>query len=235
MRLVIWNCNMSFRKKIDLIGGLDPDLAVIPEAEYSEKWYGQRGRKPLAQNQWFGQERNRGLGLYTFGKWRMSVHESYDPREPGLVPLTMREDDQEFLLLAVAAARPRKQTGPGAVFPLLEKLADYATLFAGQSVIVAGDFACTALAGDGAGGYGDLRDLLGGHGLYSCYHAFSREAPGREGRATRYPGRIPGKGVHEAFCFASSDWLIRLCDVQVGEPDQWLDQGEQMPLVVDFE
>ena len=63
MRLVTWNCNGAFRKKLELIDTLDADILVIQECEdpaQSIPAY----RSWAANYVWTGYGKNKGIGIF---------------------------------------------------------------------------------------------------------------------------------------------------------------------------
>jgi len=237
MRVLVWNCSMSFRKKLDAVMRLAPDIAVIGNSEFPDKLYPGSGPK-ISGSLWFGNDRKSGLGIYSFGKWHIQPHPVHDASVKTLVPIECTNGNTAFLLLAFQGAPASGRQGYGKAFHDYQQALTYIEHIRGRTAIFAGEMGEAALSlwnrESVEGGYGDLEQVLAQADLRSCYHAFTRETPGRERTPTLYQGRDMRQGIHTTCCFASTDLLLGLEDVQVGRPETWLDYSEHMPLVVDF-
>ena len=63
MKIITWNCNGAFRKKIHLIENLGADILVIQECEDPAQFIG--SYSIWAKNYlWTGNNKNRGLGVF---------------------------------------------------------------------------------------------------------------------------------------------------------------------------
>ena len=237
MRVLVWNCSMSLRKKLDVVMRLAPDIAVIGNSEFPDKLYPGSGPR-ISGSLWFGNDRKSGLGIYSFGKWRIQPHAMQDPSVKTLVPVECSNDDMAFLLLAFHGTPASGRQGYGKAFQDYPLALRYIENIRGRTAIFSGELGESApsrwTSEQGEGGYSDLEQVLAQADLRSCYHSFTRETPGREKTPTLYQERDLKQGVHTTCCFASTDLLLGLEDVQVGRPETWLDYSEHMPLVVDF-
>ena len=70
MRLVSWNCQGAFRKNLQHIRELQPDIIVVPECE---KAVGQQGdlfgEAPTSSHVQPPETIHKGLGVFTFGDY----------------------------------------------------------------------------------------------------------------------------------------------------------------------
>ena len=73
MRIITWNCNMAFRKKYEQILHYEPDLLIVPECEHSDKFKNKFYDNVL----WIGDNKNKGLAVFSFNDFEITIHESY--------------------------------------------------------------------------------------------------------------------------------------------------------------
>lgn len=59
MRIVIWNVNKGFERKIEALASLEPDLAILPESKKSPSFPADADYKW----RWLGENLNSGLGF----------------------------------------------------------------------------------------------------------------------------------------------------------------------------
>jgi hypothetical protein len=65
MKILTWNAAMRFRDKIENILPFSADISVIPECEAPEKWKTSNHRESIHQFLWFGDNLNKGIGIFT--------------------------------------------------------------------------------------------------------------------------------------------------------------------------
>jgi hypothetical protein len=75
MKVLTWNSAMRFRDKIEEVLPLQPDLMIIPECEAPEKWNNQPRLQSLNQFLWYGENKNKGLGIISLNQnLRLQLH-----------------------------------------------------------------------------------------------------------------------------------------------------------------
>jgi len=106
MRIVTWNCQMGFDKKVDALLSLNPDVAVVPEcSEKSTIALQERGYETL----WFGSNPRRGLGVFCRKGW--SIRALPPGQERWIMPVEV-DAPTPFTCLrsGLAGQQIRKQT-----------------------------------------------------------------------------------------------------------------------------
>jgi len=95
MRIVVWNARMGLNRKQSALAELKPDVAVRPEcaADFSA---------PPGHWAWAGSNRRQGIGVLSYGDYRVALDASYDPRLPWAAPIAV-SGPLAFFLLAVWA------------------------------------------------------------------------------------------------------------------------------------
>jgi exodeoxyribonuclease III len=73
---------MAYRKKAEFILKYQPNLAVIPECEY----FGEDTPKKL----WFGDNRNKGIGIFSYSDFELKLHEEYNPSFKYVIPIKVK-------------------------------------------------------------------------------------------------------------------------------------------------
>jgi endonuclease/exonuclease/phosphatase family metal-dependent hydrolase len=72
---------------------------------------------------------------------------------------------------------------------------------------------------------------LGGLGLVSAYHTLRHELQGQEATPTQYMYRHLTKSYHLDYAFVSRA-LSRSCELVIGDPGEWLQKSDHMPLLL---
>lgn len=230
LRIVTWNCNMAFRRKIEHLLALQPDIAVIPEAERPETW-GDIGATSIL---WHGDNRHKGLAVLSFGAWQLEAEAQRDSTIQYVLPARVNGPWQFNLMGVWTKTSPiRGQSYRGQVAAALRAYQDW--LGGGPSMLV-GDWNSNAVAGEALDGYShssvmaELSDL----GLVSAYHVHRKERPGYEWHSTWYNHKWEHRGFHIDYCFIPKAWSRRLRKVSVGKLSDWRDHSDHVPLTVDL-
>ena len=64
MRIVSWNCNGAFRKKLHLLEELNADVLVIQECEDPVQCRDTHYKQWATNHLWVGDNKNKGLGVF---------------------------------------------------------------------------------------------------------------------------------------------------------------------------
>ena len=88
MRLITWNCQGAFRKKLQYVRKLRPDILVIQECE---KVVGEQGdlfeEAPSSSHVLPPDTIHKGLGIFTFGNYKAEVAPFYNPEHTVILPM----------------------------------------------------------------------------------------------------------------------------------------------------
>jgi len=90
MRIISWNCGGGYRKKIDKISELNPDIAVIQECESLETLRTSCKDKLPKKSFWFSErDYNKGVGIFFYGDYEILSVEHYSSIE-FVIPMKIR-------------------------------------------------------------------------------------------------------------------------------------------------
>ena len=241
MRLVFWNCNMAFHRKVDALMRLKPDIAVISECADPDTLV-KRGAPEFDDDTctWIGTNRHKGLGVFSFNGFRVRRHERFHPTLKYILPVNVT-GRAAFNLLGVwaqnasAGITRKKQLGP-----LRLALSRYRDFLTSGPSIVGGDFNNNAIWDRPGWRINHMTKvrLLSQLGLTSAYHELRREAHGHETTPTLYwPDRTKdGPTYHIDYVFIPDDCFAAPVNLTVGSFDDWCGNGlsDHVPIAVDL-
>jgi exonuclease III len=222
---------MGLAKKRDLLYGLQPDLAVVPECS--------RATMRLCQEEgfetcWWGKNQNKGLGVIARKPWTLKPGPT--PRQKWIASAWVR-GPQEFLLIAVWACPIGRVREFNYVGQTYEALIRHPRWFAdGRPVVVCGDFNSNTSLDPGRKirKHSAVVDLLVRKGIVSAYHSFFSEQHGAETRPTYYFWHRQERPFHLDYIFLPCSWMELVTDVKVGAFPAWRGSSDHMPVWVDL-
>jgi exonuclease III len=222
---------MGLAKKRDLLYGLQPDLAVVPECS--------RATMRLCQEEgfetcWWGKNQNKGLGVIARKPWTLKPGPT--PRQKWIASAWVR-GPQEFLLIAVWACPIGRVREFNYVGQTYEALIRHPRWFAdGRPVVVCGDFNSNTSLDPGRKirKHSAVVDLLVRKGIVSAYHSFFSEQHGAETRPTYYFWHRQERPFHLDYIFLPCSWMELVTDVRVGAFPAWRGSSDHMPVWVDL-
>src|SRR5690349_19551339 len=103
MKIITWNCNMAFRKKAAAILEHQPDILVIPECEHPENLLFATGIPKPSGMLWFGNNRHKGLGIFSYGHFKLQALDCHNPQLRTIVPIFVTGKRINFNLYAIWA------------------------------------------------------------------------------------------------------------------------------------
>ena len=230
MRIVSWNCNGAFRKKLHLLEELNADVFVIQECEDPTRTQDVLYQQWSANHVWAGDNKNRGLGVFA----RPGVRLEPLALDPGGLQLFLPLRVDEITLLAVWTKEADSPT-----FKYIGQLYKWLQLhknhLATQKAIVIGDLNSNACwdIWDRWWNHSDVVKELERLGLHSLYHAEAGEAQGVESQPTFFLHRKLEKPYHIDYAFLS-EMLMLGAHLTIGAAEHWLEHSDHLPLIVDI-
>lgn len=235
MRIITWNCNMAFRKKAHLILSYNPDIAIIPECEHPDKLdFPSETAKPK-QILWFGSNTNKGLGIFSYGKFRLKLLRTHNPELKLIVPISVSDGETDFTLYAIWTNNPTDPDG-NYITQVWKAIKHYDRKLKNKKTILVGDFNSNTIWDEPRreGNHSTVVATLEKKGIHSTYHKYFKQVQGKEAHPTLYMYRQKNKPYHIDYCFVSEDLLSRLKSVEVGEYDSWIKYSDHVPVIISF-
>jgi hypothetical protein len=232
---------MRLHDKLPLLAALEPDVAVVPECANIDIL---RRKAPLfvpPSAVWVGDIPNKGLGVFGFGDFRVTLDSCYDPSLTWVAPIRV-DGPIEFHMLAVCALHSKEpgETRKDVVGPLLRALDRFGEFLTAAPLVVIGDFN-NHVQWDKQGkmnNHANVVERLAQLGLFSAYH-YSRSIPqGQEIEPTIYwqTRTKDGQTFHIDHCFLPTAWQSGLRRFEVGSYEDWTGKGhsDHVPIVADI-
>lgn len=225
---------MAFRKKAEFILKENPDIVVVPESESPEKLKFKDNVSKPNDIFWCGDNPNKGIGVYSYSHFKISILKIYNPEFKYIIPLAIKSKDIEFILLAIWCQKPTNTDNYG--IQTWNAINFYSDLLNNEKVIIAGDFNSSSIwdKKNREANHTNIVKNLKYKGIKSMYHQFYNEKQGEESKATLFMHKKAERPYHIDFCFVSNYFASRLKNVQVGDHKDWSKLSDHMPILFDF-
>jgi exodeoxyribonuclease-3 len=240
MRIVVWNCNMALQDKYEHLLALAPDIAVVPECANVDLLRKKAPNFSPTSSVWIGDNRNKGLGVFTFGAYSAKQSEIYESNFPYILPIGI-DGPTQFNLLAVWACHSHVKSYEERQGPLMRAMTAYRSFIQDGSTVVAGDFNDNVRwdTPKKVNNHGVNVGSLTAFGLESAYHRNRDVEQGHELEPTIYwrNRTIDGPRYHIDYCFVPGYWINDGLIVDVGGFQEWVGLGlsDHVPLIVDID
>ncbi|HEV3251076.1 MAG TPA: endonuclease/exonuclease/phosphatase family protein [Puia sp.] len=236
MKIITWNCNMAFRKKAGLILAHKPDILIVQECEHPDKLLFPVGTPKPTETMWFGNNRNKGLAIFSYSNYHFTVMDNYNRGLEMIVPISVSGDHLDFNLFAIWANNPNDKDGPY-IEQVWKAVHYYDALLTNKKTILAGDFNSNTIwdRKRRESNHSNVVKLLEGKGIFSSYHLHHKQTQGKEKHPTLYMYRHQDKPYHIDYCFVSADMAKKIHSVEVGEFDCWTKFSDHVPVIVTFD
>jgi hypothetical protein len=130
---------MAFRKKADLILAHKPDILVVPECEHPDKLKFNTDTALPADIFWHGTNLHKGLGVFSYSKYKFKLLDVHNPDFKNIVPLAVTGGKFDFTLFAIWANNPQDKDGQY-VTQIWKAIHYYDSLLSNNRTILIGDF-----------------------------------------------------------------------------------------------
>jgi len=226
---------MAFRKKADHILLLKPDILIVPECEHPDKLKFPNGTRIPNDVFWFGENRNKGLGVFSYCDYKIKLLDNHNPEFKTILPLSLKNGKLDFTLFAIWANNPKDRDGHY-VTQVWKALQHYENLLKDSRTVLAGDFNSNTIwdRPRREGNHSTVVNMLEHRNIHSVYHTFFNETQGKEIHPTLFMYRNQNKTYHIDYCFASTDFVKSISDVHVGSYENWSALSDHAPLIVTF-
>ena len=235
MRIITWNCNMAFRKKAEIILKHKPDILIIPECEHPDKLIFKSDKLKPKETLWYGHNRNKGLGIFSYSDLKLKVLDVYDDSYKLIIPIKVSNINIDFNLFAIWANNPTDPDGQY-VTQIWKAIHYYDNLLTNKQTILIGDFNSNTIwdRPRREGNHSTVVEHLDKKKIYSLYHKYFKQTQGKEKHPTLYMYRHKNKPYHIDYCFASKAIADKLRSVKIGAYDYWMQYSDHVPVIVTF-
>ena len=236
MKIITWNCNMAFRRKANLLLAHKPDIVIIPECEHPTKLKFDSGIPEPNDIFWFGNNQNKGLGVFSYSNYKFELNNIHNPRFRIILPLTVKNKRSHFTLFAVWANNPGDR-GFQYVGQVWKAINFYSDLLNDERTILVGDFNSNTIwdKPKREGNHSTVVKFLEERNIHSVYHTFHNQEQGKEKHNTLFMYRHKDKPYHIDYCFASAGLVEKLQTVKIGTHRKWAKHSDHTPLMVSFD
>ncbi|MBI9112279.1 MAG: endonuclease/exonuclease/phosphatase family protein [Maridesulfovibrio ferrireducens] len=223
---------MAFRKKLATILSNNPDILIVPESEQPTKVDFERENFECFSSVWIGDNPSKGLGIYSFNKYTVRLHDSYTDKFKYIAPIEVTYNDSRFIIIAVWAMPckiDRNQRYIGQVYRALEF---YSNLINKDTILV-GDFNWN-LSFDKdkkTENFKDVVNFLSKKNMVSLYHHNSGEDFGYESKDTFFMQKKANKGYHIDYCCVGKRWLENKIKFGVENFLEWSKMSDHVPII----
>lgn len=226
---------MAFRKKAGYILLHKPDVLVIPECEHPNKLKFIDGIPQPTHLLWFGTNENKGLGIFSYGTFKLKLRKTYNPELKTIVPIAVSNGNFKFNLYAIWANNPHDPDGQY-VEQIWKAIQHYDKNLKSKQTILIGDFNSNTIWDKKrrVGNHSDVVKVLEDKGIFSCYHSHLNQTQGREQHPTFYLYKHMNKPYHLDYCFVSADMKDKLKSVEIGDYETWKPHSDHVPVIVTF-
>ena len=233
MKIIAWNCNMAFRKKARFILKHKPDILIVPECEHPDKLLFPAGTAKPADTLWFGKNKNKGLGIFSYSDFRFTVPGNHNQDFKMIIPIAVTGSQFDFTLFAVWANNPSDRDGHY-IEQVWKAIHYYDGLLKDTKTILAGDFNSNTIwdRPSREGNHTNVVKFLEEKGIFSAYHLHHQQTQGTETHPTLYMYRHKNKPYHIDYCFVSADILQKIQSVKIGQHRSWKKYSDHVPVIV---
>lgn len=231
---------MALHRKFDALMSLKPDIAVICECADPDTLR-ERGLELGCEPIWFGRNRHKGLGVFTFNGYSAEMADPFFPTLHYVAPVRIDGPNRLSLMAVWAQNLSGGNTRKLQAGPFRRALTKYRSFLTDGPAVVAGDLNNNVIW-DKPGwriNHATAVSLLEDMSLVSAYHEVLGEEQGRESTPTIYwrDRKKDGPTYHLDYVFVPRSWVAHISEMCVGSFEDWCGSklSDHVPVVVDLE
>ena len=235
MRVISWNCQGGYKKKIDKILELNPDIVVIQECEVLERLRAFCKEKIPLKSFWFGGfYPHRGVGVFFYKDYQILSMEKNISIE-FIAPMKIM-NNFEFYLFAIWAMAPMgKDKGRSYTYQIEKVVTKYENILKNNLSILIGDYNSPHIEEPVEKSEFKVVEWFKKQEIFSVYHEYFKKGYGEHNQHTFYQHKnIEFKHMLD-YCFASKSIIERISNVEVGKYEGWIEFSDHCPLIVDID
>jgi exonuclease III len=237
MRLISWNCQGAFRKKADLIIAHQPDILVIQECEHPDKYLFNSSDQPKPNSLfWHGDNKHKGICIISFNDYKFELMPNFNPEFRYILPFLVTGHGHRFNLFAIWAMFNKENYEARYIAQVWLAINFYEKLLGDDTILIC-DFNSNKIWDYKArvGDHSDVVNKLAENGIQSIYHKYFEIDQGKEKHPTFFLQRNSNKPYHIDYCFASTDMLDKVQNIQIGTYENWSSYSDHTPMTIDFD
>jgi exonuclease III len=226
---------MAFRKKAGFILTHKPDILIVPECEHPDKLKFDIDIPKPNDLLWFGKNRNKGLGIFSYSKFKFKLLKTHNPDLRMIIPVKVTDGKYNFTLYAIWANNPEDLDGQY-IEQVWKAIQHYDNHLKNEKTILIGDFNSNTIwdKKHREANHSNVVKFLENKGIFSSYHLFHKQIQGKETHPTLYMYRHQDKPYHIDYCFVSKDMARKIKSVEIGTFDLWSKHSDHVPVIVTF-
>lgn len=227
---------MAFRKKADFILAKKPDILIVPECEHPDKLKFNKGTPIPTDIFWYGSNPNKGLGVFSYSRYKFKLLEIHNPEIKNILPLSVTGGQFDFTLFAIWAYN-KDDIDYNYIGQVWKAIHYYESILQGEKIILAGDFNSNVIWDKlkRKSSHSMVVEKLHNLNILSTYHTHLNQIQGQELHPTYFMYRHESRPYHIDYCFASTDLIKKLSNVEVGNYADWTQHSDHKPLIVTFD
>lgn len=232
MKIITWNCNGAFRRKLAYLAQFNADILIIQECEDPAQSKDVAYRDWAKNYIWVGNSKNRGLGVFAQDSSALEElkfdHSFGEQRLKWFIPFQYRNFD--IIAIWTQSTANGEFRYIGQLYKFL--LNNYNQI---NHHIFIGDFNSNKVWDykRSEGDHSTCVRLLKNKNILSLYHEYMNESQGEELMPTFYLHRNITKQYHIDYAFIPNS-LLADASLSVGNHDEWLEISDHMPLVIEI-
>ncbi len=236
MKLISWNCQGAFRKKVDTILLQQPDLLIVQECEHPDLLIFNSSTPKPKDFLWFGDNKHKGLGVFSYGDYKLELLDDHNPEIKIISPISVLGERINFTLFAIWAHNPNDPDGQY-VEQVWKAIHQYDHLLNNERIILTGDFNSNTIwdRKNRMANHSAVVDKLALKNIYSAYHRYFNQVQGKEDHPTFFLQRNKNKPYHLDYCFASKDLYDKVTNIQIGSFENWIQHSDHTPIIISFD
>lgn len=226
---------MVYRKKAHIILAQKPDILIVPECEHLDKLKYKTEIKLPTDSLWFGNNLNKGLGIFSYGEYKFKLLDVHNPEIKTIIPILVTGGEADFILFAIWAFN-NEDVNYNYIGQVWKAIHYYESLLKTEKVILVGDFNSNVIWDKlhRKSNHSDVVAKLSELNIFSAYHFYLNQIPGKEVHPTFFLYRHKDKPYHIDYCFASKNFIDKIESVEVGKYEDWVTHSDHKPLSVIF-
>ena len=232
MKILTWNCNGAFRKKIEFLQQIEADIYIIQECENQQQSKGAY-EAWLPNLIWKGNNKNKGLGVFAREDYKLEQLYWEDFELELFLPIRVNDNFQLLAAWTKYANSPKFQY----IGQLWKYLQLHEELIKVQPTLICGDLNSNAQwdVWDRWWNHSDVVNQLQAMNIHSLYHELSNEEQGKETLPTFFMNRNHEKNYHIDYLFCHRNLFSKNnSSFKIFDKYEWLNYSDHIPLLFEI-